>query len=284
MEISLRFVQTTSNSSHVSSTNEIYGKHTEVDHEVPPCALREYKSNIPIFLNRFYRTRLFKVCLIVWVNQQGTVLSNACSENGKNEQFCSKEEKIKLFEIDRKLKFTLEAAGIVRLLFTIVDKTDLSQLRSVTIEKASDWLLQHVDKYPEAAGFIGVGISIWLLTDSMADVEEMNRIYREYDDLAKTQVGDYKDSEQFLKHMIKRSNQIRAQAIAVKSWQGRMGFLKTIIATVFGWIGLSTSSPVLKPLAYLGSLYSGLGALINGYNWGALHNLVHRLEQAGYII
>lgn len=182
------------------------------------------------------------------------------------------------------VEFMVNGVNVIGLLFTVANKADLSELNSLTIEKTSNWLLQNIEKYPEAASVMGVGISIWLLTDSWSDSQEVNRIRKEYDDLLKTRPDDYKKREDYKTHMVKRSDQIRGQVIAFNSRQGRMATLKSMIAGAFSWVGLSTQSQAVKSMAYAASLFTGLGALINGYNWGVLHDLVHRLEQTGYII
>jgi hypothetical protein len=48
---------------------------------------------------------------------------------------------------------------------------------------------------------------------------------------------------------------------------------------------LNTNSDIFKKSEYyVASLFTGLGAIINAYNWGELHKLVHQLEKTGYII
>ena len=181
-------------------------------------------------------------------------------------------------------EFMMKGVNVIGLLFTVANKADLTELNSLTIEKTSNWLLQNIEKYPNAASAMGVGVSLWLLKDSMSDSEEVNRIIKEYDGLVKTRIDDYKEATYYIKHMVARSNQIRGQVTALKSRQGRMAILKSIIAGAFSWIGLSTQNQVVKSMAYVASVITGLGALINGYNWGVLRDLVHRLEQTGYII
>ncbi len=112
----------------------------------------------------------------------------------------------------------------------------------------------------------------------------MRRIKKEYEDLLNTKEDIFKSRDLYLQHIFKRTNQIRNQVIHFKSEQKYKTIWKTITAFVFGLIGYSTSNPTLKPMAYASAGITGVGAIINGYNWGELQALVNRLEKTGYIV
>jgi len=57
------------------------------------------------------------------------------------------------------------------------------------IKEKSKWLIQNIDKNPIAAGTVGLGISILLLYDSLADDTTKN-VIQEYVDLLKTPASD----------------------------------------------------------------------------------------------
>ncbi len=205
-------------------------------------------------------------------------------KDGKVGDFCSKEERTHPINVQGEIAFIDKAGSIFSLLFTLEHGKDLSKLNSLSIEGTSDWLLRNIEKYPNGASTIGLGISVWLLYDSISDNAAVDRIKKEYENLLKTPADIFKKPEHHLEHIIKRSNEIRGHVIEFKSWQMKMAAVKSVVSIFFGWIGFSTGNPTVKPLAYAASGFAGAGAILNAYNWGALHKLVHQLEETGYII
>ena len=151
------------------------------------------------------------------------------------------------------------------------------------IKENSDWLIQNIEKYPKAASTIGLGISIYLLHESLSD-DSTASIKQDYKDLLSTPIEDFATREVYLKHMFKQTNKIRRHVIERKAWQKEKTISRTILSALFGSIGWVTTNPILKWSSYTASAVTGVGALIHAKNWGDLYDLVQKLEKSGHIV
>lgn len=66
------------------------------------------------------------------------------------------------------------------------------------IKAKSEWLIQNMEKFPTAAGTIGLEISILLLYDSLADDSTKN-VIEEYKDSLETPVDNFATSQAYEK-------------------------------------------------------------------------------------
>ena len=160
-------------------------------------------------------------------------------------------------------------------------KPNLSILLS--IKEKSEWLIKNIEKYPTAAGTIGLGISIYLLYDSWADYTTQNMV-KEYDDLLKTPISDFATSEAYHKYMIKQTNRLRRHVLELKSRKLERVVIKGIFGVVFGWIAWVTNAAVLRPLAWIASALGLMAAGADVSAWYQLHNLAKAFEKTGYIV
>ncbi|CAF1472567.1 unnamed protein product [Adineta ricciae] len=156
-------------------------------------------------------------------------------------------------------------------------------LKSVNLIQASEWLIQNIEKYPQCAGFLGIGISVALLIDTYSNNDAVKALQKEYEDLSNTDPKIFAAEEYYLQNIFKRTNEIRNNVVNFKKWQRIRTIVKTIFSTVFGWIGYSAIDTTVKTAAFISSGIAGTSAAFDAYNWHALHKLVEHLDRTGYI-
>ena len=161
------------------------------------------------------------------------------------------------------------------------NKPDTSMLAAM--KEKSEWLIQNIDKYPIAAGTVGLGISILLLYDSLADDSTKN-VIQEYVDLFKTPASDFATNQAYNKYIFKQTNRIHRRVIELKSQKLGRATMKTIFACIYGWIGWTTTNVVLRSLAYIASSLGFIAGGIDAYHWIELNNLAKEFKKTGYIV
>ena len=161
------------------------------------------------------------------------------------------------------------------------NKPDTSMLE--IIKEKSKWLIQNIDKNPIAAGTVGLGISILLLYDSLADDSTKN-VIQEYADLLKTPASDFATNQAYNKYIFKQTNRIHRRVIELKSQKLGRVIMKAIFACIYGWIGWATTNVVLRPLAYIASLLGFIPGTMDAYRYIELNNLAKAFQKTGYIV
>lgn len=211
------------------------------------------------------------------------MLSNACSANEKIGDYCFNDELIDSNDFKDYHKYL--TGGQYVFMFHLMVKKGIkpSETMLSAIKEKSEWLIQNIEKYPTAAGTIGLGISILLLYDSLADDATKN-IIEEYKDLLKTPINDFATEKAYYKHLLKETNRIRRHVMELKSRKAERIIFKVIFAFVFGWIGWATNAIVLRPLAYLAGSLGLIAGGIDAFHWIQLNNLAKAFEKTGYIV
>jgi hypothetical protein len=211
------------------------------------------------------------------------MLSNTCSANEKIGDDCFDDKLIDLNNFEEYLTY-LSAGQFVLTFHSMLKKgSKPNEAMLSAIKEKSEWLIQNIEKYPTAAGTIGLGISILFLYDSLADDATKN-IIKEYNDLLETPINDFATEKAYHKHIFKDTNRIRRHVMELKARKLERIIFKTIFAFVFGWIGWVTNAVVLKPLAYIASLFGLIAGGIDAHHLIQLNNLAKAFEKTGYII
>lgn len=226
----------------------------------------------------------FQIFPVLGLLLQATVSANTCFANDKDGDICSEDMTIDSKDTDEYMKFIENGRQVFigLQLFHFIENAN-GMKETLTIKTASDWLVQNIEKYPKAASTIGLGISVWLLFESISDEATAN-VKKEYTDLMNTPASDFITAEVYLKHIFKQTNIIRNHVVQIKSWQTQKTIFKAIMSVIFGWLGWSTKDPVLTWSSYIASVASGTAAAINTYNWYELNKLVDKLDKSGYIV
>ncbi|CAF1472502.1 unnamed protein product [Adineta ricciae] len=227
-----------------------------------------------------YCTLFAVVCYLIILNRPEVVLADKCSEDDNLAGFCDSKDKPHLAKLEEEMT-SIDLSKVIY--FSIVMK-DSEKLKSVNIEQASEWLIQNIEKYPGCASFLGIGISIGLLIDSYSNNDAVKAIQKEYEDLSNTDPKIFAARKYYVQHIFKRTNEIRNNVVNFKKWQRIRTIVKTIFATVFGWIGYSATDTAVKTAAFISSGIAGTSAAFDAYNWRALHKLVEHLDKTGYIV